>query len=500
MQPDLTAQLHHLGLSATTPPDATQWTQFLQQISQTYTDSAAETTAVQETLLVVGHELRSPLIAMMHLTQSLLTNELTAGQQQQLETIQENSSQLLILLNNLLDFAQKEQLVQQQPFHLPHIIQASCALFTAQAEQKGIRLFSHIEDDCLRDYLGDELRLRQILVNLISNAIKYTPQGMVWVLVNGRSLSPQAYELSLSIKDTGPGIDPQLKAHLFTTIPNQFHTHPNRGAGLGLTITHKLVTLLNGRIWVESKPQQGTTFHVTLPLIPNPNPPPPATTNPHILLIENNATSRQASQTMLALFNLHADEATNGRSAIQQIQTHPYDLILLDWRLPDTTPHQIIETIQQQPHPTRIYILSAAPPTHNSLNTLAIAGFFLKPLTKENVAALLHWPHPLPKSSAASFNQISTSLLPYFWHDAFNLLPQIENALQQQDWPLLQSAAHSLKGSCLSAGLDQAAAYCAQLETAVPHTPVAHLQQTYNQLVHIISNLHQQQKNPLNLP
>lgn len=218
-------------------------------------------------LAEVSHEIRTQLAGVIGMTQVTLDTKLTPEQREYLELVVQSGDALLTLVNDLLDMSKIEAgkiEIEAVPFSLPDLVKAAVSSLRAVAEAKGLELVAELDVNLPEGVVGDPGRIRQVLLNLVNNAIKFTEAGGIVVSVKAEAVADETAEVHFEVIDSGPGITDEEQRRIFEPFEQGDHA-PIDGTGLGLTITRRLVGFMGGRIWVESDPGRGSIFHVVLP-------------------------------------------------------------------------------------------------------------------------------------------------------------------------------------------------------------------------------------------
>jgi signal transduction histidine kinase/CheY-like chemotaxis protein len=311
--------------------------------------------AKSQFLAVMSHELRTPLNAVLGMAELLAGTPLDARQQRHVAQVRAAGRTLAALIGDVLDLSRIEAghlAVVPAPFSLRGMVDEAVSLFEDEARSRGLQLLVQVDAAVADRVQGDALRIRQILVNLLSNALKFTRRGRVVV-----SVSPIDGGVRIAVADTGEGIDPAVLPHIYDAFRQGDGSSTRRfgGAGLGLTIARHLCQLLGGQIDVASRPGQGSTFWVELPLpvVPHAAPAAPATTAApaapvevaatgapalpamlRVLLIEDDAACRDLVREHLASAGVALTTGSDGLAGIALLRDELYDVVLLDWQLP----------------------------------------------------------------------------------------------------------------------------------------------------------------------
>jgi signal transduction histidine kinase/ActR/RegA family two-component response regulator len=365
-------------------------------------------TAKGEFLANMSHEIRTPLNGVIGLADALSRTELAPEQRNMLDMILSSGKALTGLLSDALDLARADSgalTLAAEPFDVRETVGAAVFLFETVARDKGLAFEVRFDLDAPA-LLGDPLRLRQIVSNLINNAVKFTAEGEVYALVSVRRLDGSRARLQITVRDTGPGFGPEVKARLFNRFEqgDSSVTRRHGGSGLGLSIAHRLAVMMDGDIVCESIPGAGSIFtlSVDLPLAaalqgsaaPAPEPE-PLQRRMKVLLAEDHPVNRKVIQAMLG-DSVDLTIVEDGQAAVEQARQDAFDAILMDTHMPvmdGLTAIRIIradEAYAGRPRTPIVSLTADAMPQHLDAAFAAGADLHLaKPITGEGLAATL---------------------------------------------------------------------------------------------------------------
>jgi len=292
----------------------------------------------------MSHEIRTPMNAIVGLTHLVLAEPLSAQQRDYLGKLQDSAQHLLAVINDILDFSKIEAdkiEIEAVPFDLGRVFENLAAMTGTWASDNGLEIVFDLAPDTPMQLIGDPLRVEQALINLGSNAAKFTPEGEVVFSTRVAARTGAFVTLEFTVRDTGIGMTPEQIGRLFTAFSqgDASTTREYGGTGLGLTITKRLIELMGGSIRVESQPGQGSRFSFTLPFKraasePLAAPPVESLRRLKALVVDDNATARLCLANYLRNMVGEVEAAATGEEALERLAARAFDVVFLDWRLP----------------------------------------------------------------------------------------------------------------------------------------------------------------------
>jgi PAS domain S-box-containing protein len=320
--------------------------------------------AKSEFLATMSHEIRTPMNGIIGMTELALTTKLSISQRDYMESVQTSAYQLLETINNILDFSKLEANkleLENTEFHLREIIEKSIDILTVKAFEKNLEILCDIEPGLPLSFIGDQLRIRQILMNFISNAIKFTEKGEIYVFAKKVTdkISPENIAwIKFGVKDTGIGISNQNLGNIFErfTQADSSTTRKYGGTGLGLSISKKLTEFMGGTVTVESDPNKGSTFSFEIPLEIAKVPVTPFITAPmnirKALVVDDNATNLRILKEMLNYWGIETTVVDDGIKALEILKQvnkgkSTFDVIFLDMHMPTMDGLTVADTIKR---------------------------------------------------------------------------------------------------------------------------------------------------------
>ncbi|MBO3273443.1 ATP-binding protein [Hymenobacter defluvii] len=458
----------------------------------------------------MSHEIRTPMNGILGMARLLKRSELATLQVEYLDSILASAENLLVLLDDVLDFAKIESgkiSLERIPFDISATLQSAVNSLRFKAEEKDLVLEARLPTDSLPTVLGDPLRLSQVLLNLINNAIKFTSWGHVAIGVEIEERVGEIVYCKFCVEDTGIGIASDKFDHIFESFSqaDSSTTRLHGGTGLGLSICKDLIELQGGRIWVRSTPGQGSCFYFTLPYSisneapaskPEPVLVPGALQGLRVLLAEDNHVNQLLAVALLQSWAVDVELAENGEHALAKAQAVPYDLILMDIRMPRLSGTRVTAHLREQLNPNQHTPIIAL--TANALKQevesyahSGFTGYLVKPYHETDLYVTLaqHTGRVTEKQAALTLQKVVSGNALYDFSGLGKLaqdadfvakmqqvfirtvpaqLDKLTQAIAHHDWEAVANIAHTLKSTCGNLRIREAEAALKNIEE-MPH-------------------------------
>jgi PAS domain S-box-containing protein len=429
----------------------------------------------------VSHELRTPLNAVVGAAGLLRGTRLDSGQKESVETLSRAAGSLLELIDDVLDFSKIEaerMTMERAPLHPADVLVDAVALIAAGAAEKKLRVSIDADEAAGLSVLGDPTRLRQVLLNMLSNALKFTERGEITAELRAVPGADGFVDLEFAVRDTGIGITSEQGKRLFAPFSQADGSTTRRygGTGLGLAISKSLAELMGGSFGFESEPERGTRFWLKVKLeradapsgaadrVPAPPPPGVPRDRQRVLVVEDNPVNRRLLVRQLDRLGCSADAAATGAEALEALRAGDYGLVLMDCQMPGldgfatTSEVRRVEAGRRRV-PIMALTANATEVDRRRCRESGMDDFMPKPATLEALfAALEKWDRPVDERVFESFLEIAGAaedrerLVSEFLDDAAARLAAARAALAERDLTAASREAHSLKGAAAAIG------------------------------------------------
>ncbi|MGE8478559.1 MAG: ATP-binding protein [Pseudomonas shirazensis] len=473
-------------------------------LNQAHRRATAANEAKTVFLATMSHEIRTPLYGVLGNLELLSLTDMTERQRHYLEVIQGSSTVLFQLISNVLDVSKIESgqmPLEEAPLDPAQLVEDAVVGFSATASNKGLDIEAEVDPQVPKQIIGDAGRLRQILHNLLGNAIKFTDSGRVRLRLTVQDRSADSVSLQWQVTDTGVGIPEKAMDQLFKPFFQVAAGQDGNGAGLGLSICKKLSELMGGTMRVVSEPGLGSSFSllITLPVVDTPPPAAPTSMVPscldapclnvQVLVAEDNPVSQAVLREQLEALGAHPTVARDGQHALKLWHTQRFDLVITDINMPRLNGYELAQALREQGVTVPIIGVTANAMREEGQRCMAMgmSAWVVKPLSLGMLrqALMSHCrkanglmqppPSPAPKEDQEGWIELSAAMRELMAQTLIADIAHIEQGLVAMDASLVRQRLHSLSGALASVHAQTLYQLSQQLEEALHNGPLTPL-------------------------